>query len=391
MTYGIAEVKGKVSLLDNRLPSEDDTLHSMSTKGHKPETEQVSDTEQAINTKPASVIESKRALRSPLSKQSCVWYRHLIEEKRGSGKNVRWVRVSDDTESVLFYCQDQEGELLIDPRRADMITRHKEVKRSGSMRYSEWLLKPGDELYAIGQAEIVADVPDRLILMKGESDDVFILSNYPEKTVMLRKALKSMLAFLLAFSALFMATISYRGMSGQFSATDYLFSCVIGAGFLVGLMCVMHYNDIVFLKRRADRNWANIQVSLRKRFDLLKQLQSVLQHYQSYEKDLMVSLTAQRKRMDKALDSVGDVSTVLRSEQKLNRELSLSIEAYPELSSDKLLRQFSDTLLGLENEVMLMREGYNDSVSQYNTRIASFPDIVLAKLFKFKHTKLLSF
>lgn len=332
-------------------------------------------------------------LRGPVSSQECVWYRHLTEERRGSGKNARWVKLSDHTEFNRFYCEDREGRLLIDPDGADILTRHKKVKRQGNMRYSEWLLKPGDKLYALGLAKVNTEDQKQLVLGKmteaTENSDLFILSNYSEKDLMIRKAALGMLSLCLAFSAMFCAAIFTGGMNGNFSATDYLGAGLLAPMFLIFFMLVLHYNDLVFLHRRAQRNWANIQVSLKKRADLLPALQTILSHYKSYEQGLLESIARQRKQLSASMESAVQAGHFMGNEQQLIRRLQLLVEDYPELHSNHMFLDLMNTLTQLENEITLMRSGYNDTVEYYNARIQSFPDLLLARQFGFDSLSLL--
>ena len=328
-------------------------------------------------------------LRSPLTNTPCAWYRYLVEEKKGNGKNSRWVTVQDDTRCVNFAAKDKEGNVPINAKDAEVITRHKTTSSRGRTRYSQWLLKPSDELYIIGQAEPDLDRAE-LVINKGNPDDVFIISNYSESDVMLKKALLSMIAFYAAFSALFFSVITWRGMEGQFSATDYMAAGLIAPLFLAVLMLIMHYNDIIFLKTRAQRNWANIQVSLKKRFDLLPQLEKVLKSYTDHESELQQLLAAQRTMTDSALKTPTKLAPLISNEKILQKSFQALIEAYPELEADQLSSQLMDTLTQLENEVAFMRTGYNDSCTEYNARIQSFPDILLAKVFSFKTLDLIA-
>ena len=350
VSFGIAEVKGRVKLCD------------------------------------------ENSLKGPVSRQRCIWYRYLIEEHQKSGKNSRWVTISDDTDSSAFYCRDLEGELLVNPSGAEVHTQHKKVEREGSMRYSEWAIRPGDKLYAIGQAAINEQEGDQLVLSKGEDkDDIFILSNYSEKELMIKKAAKSMLALTLAFSAMFLASVSYRAMSGQFSATDYLLSGLLAPAFLMFFMIVLHYNDLIFLKKRAQRNWANIQVSLKKRSTLLKQLQAVVGQYQTHEGELLEKIVTLRKMLKHDFNSPSSLEPFLLSEHQLVQDLHVKVEDSPDLKANDLVTQFTETLTKLENEVALMRVGYNDAVNEYNIRVQSFPDLVLAKTFGFVEMERLNF
>jgi hypothetical protein len=336
----------------------------------------------------------ENALNGPVSGQACVWYRYLVEERRGSGKNARWVKISDNTFFQRFYCEDKDGRLVIDPKGANLITRHKKIKREGSMRYSEWLLKPGDKLYALGSINVDPQIQDRLVLgdapKQTEQADLFILSNYSEQELMIRKAAISMLSLCLAFSAMFCSAIFMGGMSGQFSATDYLVAGLLAPLFLIFFMLVLHYNDLIFLQRRAQRNWANIQVSLKKRADLLPGLQGIVKHYKTYENTLLKRITQQRNQLNASLESPERAREFLKSEQQLLTGLKIAVEDYPELKANELFLNLTETLTQLENEIALMRTGFNDAVMHYNTRIQSFPDALLARWFRFERMDFLA-
>lgn len=334
------------------------------------------------------LINGYEGLSGPLTQLSCVWYRYLVEQKRGSGKNAKWVTLSDDKQYQRFHCEDREGVLTIDPDDAEIITRHKKVNTKGDMRYSEWLLKPGDDLYALGMAKVDAFKSDQLILGKPQHEtdnsDLFILTNYSEKDLMIKKASVAIFSLALAFSGMFASAVFYFGMNGQFAATDYLLAAILAPTFLIFFMLVLHYNDIVFLNRRADRNWANIQVSLKKRADLLPQLLSVLSGYQSFEKDLLEKITLQRKALSTSINTVEKVNDFMLKEKQILNDLNMSVEAYPDLKANELNLKLMASLTDLENEIALMRTGFNDAVNEYNIRIQSFPDVFLAKLFKFE-------
>lgn len=339
-------------------------------------------------------VREDASLKGPLTGQDCIWYRYLVEERRGSGKNAKWVKLSDEKTFQRFYCEDNAGKLLIDPYGAKIITRHKKKNSKGAMRYTEWLLKPNDKLYALGMARVDAERQDRLILGASthaiENADLFILSNYSEQDLMIRKAAISMFSLCLAFSAMFASAIFLGGMSGQFSATDYLSSGLMAPVFLIFFMLVLHYNDMVFLQRRAKRNWANIQISLKKRADLLPQLQKVIQHYQLFEQSLLKSISEQRRQLPVSLESVAQAGQFIKNEQQLLNDIKLKVEAYPDLKANELLASLMTTLSNLENEIALMRNGFNDAVMHYNTRIQSFPDVLLAKGFKFERMAFLA-
>lgn len=90
---------------------------------------------------------------SPLGRRPCVWYRYQVETRRpGNDWRVEEFGASDDT----FLLRDDSGRCIIDPDGAEITTSHKRVWTEGDERYTEWLLLPGDRLYAIGQFSTLA-------------------------------------------------------------------------------------------------------------------------------------------------------------------------------------------------------------------------------------------
>ena len=331
------------------------------------------------------------SLRSPLTYSSSVWFRYLVKEKQRSGKDSKWVTIEDTEQGLRFLCEDREGTIDVDPARADMITCHKKSKRIGDRQYTEWVLKARDPLYVLGRASPDRNSPQHLVIGKPGSGEPFIISNYTEQELMMRKAIKAMVTLTLAFSGIFFFSIFINGTNGQFSALDYVTSGLLGPLFLMGFTAVMHYNDIVFLKHRTERNWHNIQVSLKKRADLFKQLQKVVEKYLEHEKDLLNRLAKLRAMSKKRVTTTGQARQRLTAEQRFTDSLSLRMEAYPDMKADQVVRDFFNTMNDLENEIALMRHGFNDAVRHYNTRIESFPDLILSKLFKFKRVALFTY
>ena len=148
--------------------------------------------------------------------------------------------------------------------------------------------------------------------------------------------------------------------------------------------------SLVFLRERCDRNWANIQVSLKKRANLIPQLESVVKEYLSHESNLQTGLALLRER-SKTVDNSRDMDQYMAAEHVSLAELSARIEQYPDLKGTTLIQDFHKRLVKLENEVALIRSGFNDAVTQYLTRRQTFPDNLIAKLFGFQSRTRLSY
>ena len=330
-----------------------------------------------------------KLFKGPVSKKSCTWYRYLVEERRGSGKNRRWVTITDEKVKQPFLIKDDEGELRVFPGRADIITRHRERRQDGSRRHTEWRLAPGDDLYVLGKARLDKTRGDTLVL--GHEPGIpYIIANLPESEVMFRKAIKGMALLSGGASILFFVAIWLSGSNGSFSSMDFLQAAAIAPAFLMMVVLIMMFNDLIFLRERCERNWANIQVSLKKRANLIPRLESVVKEYLSHEQNLQTGLALLRERSQN-INNSRDMDRYMAAEHVSITELSAHIEQYPDLKGTDLVADFHRRLVKLENEVALIRSGFNDAVTQYLIRLQKFPDNIVARLFRFKPKTRLAF
>ncbi|MEM7363781.1 MAG: LemA family protein [Pseudomonadota bacterium] len=328
-------------------------------------------------------------LTGPLSTLPCTWYHYVIQERRQAGKNENWVTVHTETKKQPFYCEDDEGQIRIFPGQAEVVTTHSSSKRQGDRRYSEKRLMPGDELYVLGKAKPDKTVGNELVLSH-EKGSPFIVANVPEADIMFKKAIGGFSMLAVGISLLFMIVIFLGGIEGQFSSLDFLKASLIAPIFLFFMMFMLMYNDLVFLYQRCERNWANIQVSLKKRATLLPQLEMVVKQYLSHEADLQTRF-AELRTKQQATGNAEDIDTYLAQEHDSISQLNARLEAYPDLEGSAVVSDMGRRLIKLENEVALIRAGFNDAVTTYQTRCQTFPDNLMASLFKFKSLTLLSF
>lgn len=334
--------------------------------------------------------ENTPLLRTPYFQLDCVWYSYRKEERRGSGKNSKWVTLESEVTGQRFFVRDAEGQMPVEPREAEIITRHKHQKTEGRLRYTETVLLPGDALYVVASAVLDAEQPDRLVLRKGATTDIFILSNYSEREVMLMKARNSMLALCVAFSGLLLASLLGFGLRGSFSPLDFLAAAALMPAYMVFLLLVLHYNDIIFLQRRAMRNWANIEVALKKRKELIDGIARTAKTFLDHEKTLQQKLSQLRAVLTQTQNNRDKVAEYVRLEQNFHRTLTATIENYPDLKGQQLMQNLMNVITRGETEIALLRQGYNDAVTAYNIRIASVPDVFFAKFFHFRRMGLIA-
>jgi len=146
----------------------------------------------------------------------------------------------------------------------------------------------------------------------------------------------------------------------------------------------------IYLKQRCDRNWANIQVSLKKRANLVPQLEQVVKQYLSHEAELQLDLVALRERRASANNSQ-NFDDYMALEHRAIAQVRARIEQYPDLEGIDLISVFNRRLIKLENEVALIRAGFNDAVTQYQIRCQTFPDNLFARTFNFPVRDLLHY
>jgi LemA protein len=143
------------------------------------------------------------------------------------------------------------------------------------------------------------------------------------------------------------------------------------------------YNRLIAERNQARQGYADIDVQLKRRADLVPQLVEAVKGYAGYEKALLTTVTELRTS---ALASQGGAARFALEAQLGERlhQLVLLQEAYPQLKADANFRDLSAKLVEVEDHLQYARRFYNGAVKQYVTRIESFPDLLVARLFRFE-------
>ena len=143
------------------------------------------------------------------------------------------------------------------------------------------------------------------------------------------------------------------------------------------------YNRLVSDRNQARQGYADIDVQLKRRADLVPQLVEAVKGYAGYEKALLTTVTELRTN---ALAAQGGAARFALEKQLGERlqQLVLLQEAYPQLKADANFRDLSAKLVDVEDHLQYARRFYNGAVKQYVTRLESFPDLVVARLFRFE-------
>lgn len=327
--------------------------------------------------------EGEEALNGPLSGQPCSCYRYVIKEKRTSGKKTQWVTIKDETRRKLFLCRDETGALPVDPEGAEVVLKARTRKREGRQRHEETRLEIGGPVYVLGCATIDPQTHDRLLMTRSEEKTLpFLLSDHTECELVARKAAAGFLLLNFGLNAFSMAGLSLAGWKGGFGVVQYQAAALAPLVYMVLFFLVVLFNDLVFLRQRCDAMWANIDVALKKRFDLLPRLATTAQAYASHEKSLQALLAAQRAGGGTL--APGEAAGMEAVAADAVRQVTGLFEAYPDLKADQVMQDLMGRIRDLEDEIALMRDGYNQAVEVYNTRTHRIPDLLLARLGGFR-------
>lgn len=169
---------------------------------------------------------------------------------------------------------------------------------------------------------------------------------------------------------------------------------VAGTAFaLFGIWVMSAYNGLVSRRVRVQGAFAQIDVQLRRRHDLVPGLVATVKGYMAHERATLESVTAARaaavQAQARAGGSPGDAAATAAlagAEGVLQAALArllVVMEAYPQLKADASALQLQEELVSTENRIGFARQAYNDAVMSYNTRLAVFPDLLVARLLSF--------
>ncbi len=172
----------------------------------------------------------------------------------------------------------------------------------------------------------------------------------------------------------------------------------IASGILIS--AVLAYNRLVALRARIANAFAQIEVQLRRRFDLVPGLVEVARKYMEHERTTLEAVVVSRNlaadATRRAAAAPGDTAAMQELSsaagmltQSLGR-LMVVVEDYPELKADERMGQLSEELSSTENRIAFARQAYNDAVMDYNVGIGVFPVNMVAGMFRFAPSRQLS-
>ena len=158
---------------------------------------------------------------------------------------------------------------------------------------------------------------------------------------------------------------------------------VIALVVLLGLVVVWLYNKLVRLRNRAENSWAQVDVQLRKRYDLIPNLVETVKGYAAHERETFDEVTAARTaaQQAKTVQEQADAENVLTA--AIGRLFAVA-EAYPELRASENFQQLQAELSDIEGRIAIARQVYNDAVLSYDNALETVPTNFVAGMFNFE-------
>jgi len=153
-------------------------------------------------------------------------------------------------------------------------------------------------------------------------------------------------------------------------------------GFVV-IFVVGIYNRLVTLRNRCDNSWAQVDVQLRRRYDLIPNLMETVTGYAKHEREVFQKVTEARAQAINA----GSVKEQGAAENMLTgalKSLFAVVENYPDLKANQNFLMLQEELAGTEGKIAYARQFYNDNIMQFNLKQQVFPSNIIASMFNFK-------
>ncbi|MDX1918254.1 MAG: LemA family protein [Candidatus Caenarcaniphilales bacterium] len=163
---------------------------------------------------------------------------------------------------------------------------------------------------------------------------------------------------------------------------------ILGAMIVFGLIAVVFlvgvYNALVTLRNAVKNAWAQIEVQLKRRHDLIPNLVETAKGYMKHERETLEAVTQARQQ---AVTITSDVSKQAQNENQLSqtlRSLFALSENYPDLKANQNFLALQEELTSTENKISFARQFYNDSVMRFNNQVEIFPSNLIAQAFHFQ-------
>lgn len=158
---------------------------------------------------------------------------------------------------------------------------------------------------------------------------------------------------------------------------------ILGVVIVLAIWGVSLYNNLVKLRNNRENAFANIDVQLKQRHDLIPQLVATVKGYADHEKEVLTRVTEARSAAMKA----GSINEKVQAENALTSALAglrVSLEAYPDLKANQNFLQLQGEISDVENKLAAVRRFFNSATRELNNAVQTFPSNIFAKMFGFQ-------
>lgn len=163
---------------------------------------------------------------------------------------------------------------------------------------------------------------------------------------------------------------------------DTLWIILISIVAVLVLYVIIIFNSLVTLRNRVKNSWAQIDVQLKRRYDLIPNLVDTVKGYMKHEKGVLTEVTKMRASLVS-----GSMKEKAEASNKITEALKSIFavaENYPDLKASENFKMLQEELSGTESKIAYARQFYNDTVMKFNTRIQKFPAMIFANMLGFK-------
>jgi LemA protein len=315
----------------------------------------------------------------------------------------RWETIDRDSDSVPFLLRDDTGQVEVDNQRVEYHTQtcahYYNGQSVGSWR---WGASVGDIRTKVQYLPPRASVTvfGRLIGRRIAYDTFrkcFLICEGDGKSAASSRSCTGFFLFLLGMALTIGSLVVVIGVPDHVerSLTPELdlFAGAAGVGVLLAIWLIRARNQLVRLRKEAEGAWANIDVALKRRWDLIPNVVATVKEIARHESEVLVRLTEERaKAMQAARDQEDDVREArIEAEDAIERavpRLWRHTEAYPQLQSSQAFLQLQRQLVETEEEIADKREMYNQCASNFNEAHETFPLSLVASMVGAAHLPL---
>ncbi|HOZ88613.1 MAG TPA: LemA family protein [Bacilli bacterium] len=165
----------------------------------------------------------------------------------------------------------------------------------------------------------------------------------------------------------------------------WLIIIIIGGGLLliIGGFIVVNYNALVSLRNKVKDQWAQIDVQLKRRFDLIPNLLETVKGYAKHESETFAAVVEARNSFTAAKTPEAEMKANSELTNVISKLFALA-ESYPDLKANTNFMQMQGDLKDTEDKISFARQFYNDGVLQYNNKVEMFPSNLIASIFRFE-------